>query len=81
MNINLIIVIVRTTETMRAALNQFFARRYEVDEAKLPQKIWAFLQLVDLLNASPWAIVSNDFLLNTALLRFSGCFLQFNNLC
>ena len=31
-------------EKMCAALNQIFTRRHEDEEAKLPRKIWAFLE-------------------------------------
>ena len=31
---------------MRAALNQFFSKGHEDKEAKLPRKIWAFLEKI-----------------------------------
>ena len=77
---------------IRATLNQFFTQRHEDQEAKLPQKIWAFLEKImiyyfyvstnlDLLKRGTWTNVSNAFLLNTALLGYSSYFLQLDTLC
>ena len=48
---------------MRAALNQFFTRRHEDEEAKLSEQIWKLLE-------------TNNDLLFLGLLNFYVCFLR-----
>ena len=73
------------TGKMRAALTPFFTHRHEVENAKLQRKIWAVLEknndllflrfyIVGFSKGSPVQIanITNVFLLNTALLGFSG---------
>ena len=89
-----ITVIVRMPGKMCAALNQFFTRRHENEEAKLSQKNWAFSEnimiyyfcvsaIASFLKTAPGQVanVTNAFLLNTVLLKFLGYFLPLYTLC
>ena len=79
---------------MRAAFNQFFTRRQEDKEAKLPRKIWAFLEKNnDLLflrfyNCRPFEGGHRGKLQMSKMpssliqpLRFASYFLPLNTLC